>query len=70
MIENLRKRSTIEVEWRKQPVHMDIDLDQVDNPEAYPITVSVETSEDGSDPGLLWQPMHAERDNVSTLSLQ
>ncbi|RAQ53028.1 FAD binding domain protein [Aspergillus flavus] len=64
MIENLRKRSTIEVEWRKQPVHMDIDLDQVDNPEAYPITVSVETSEDGSDPGLLWQPMHAERDSI------
>ncbi|GMF79387.1 unnamed protein product [Aspergillus oryzae] len=66
MIENLRKRSTIEVEWRKQPVHMDIDVDQVDNPEAYPITVSVETSKDGSDPGLLWQPMHAERDSVTT----
>ena len=44
MVENLHKHRTGEVSWNTQPISLQIDAETKDNPEAYPITITLENN--------------------------
>lgn len=45
MVENLYKHKTVEVSWNTQPVSLQIDPLTKDEPEAYPLTITVQDRE-------------------------
>lgn len=47
MVENLHKHNTVKVTWNTQPVALQIDTETRSNPNAYPITVTLENSQTG-----------------------
>ncbi len=48
MCENLEKRGSVEVSWNTQPVGLQVDIDLKDDPEAYPITITLENNRTGT----------------------
>jgi len=44
MCENLKKHESVQVIWETYPVDLHIDVDLIKEPEAYPITVILESS--------------------------
>lgn len=48
MCENLEKHKSVPLSWSLQPVDLQIDLDLLDDPEGYPITVTLENKSTGT----------------------
>ncbi|KAI1398908.1 FAD binding domain protein [Hypoxylon fuscum] len=47
MCENLEKHGSVQVSWNIQPVALQVDTDLKDDPEAYPITITLEENRTG-----------------------
>lgn len=48
MVENLYKHKSVQITWNTQPVSLDIDQETKNDPEAYPVTLTVENSASGA----------------------
>uniref|UniRef100_A0A8H7N2X0 FAD-binding domain-containing protein n=1 Tax=Bionectria ochroleuca TaxID=29856 RepID=A0A8H7N2X0_BIOOC len=47
MVENLKKHGSVQISWNTQPVDLKINTSQKNDPEAYPVTISLENTNTG-----------------------
>ena len=48
LCEHLDKAGSVQASWYRQPVALKVDVDAKDDPEAYPITITLEDSRTGT----------------------
>ena len=48
MCGNLEKHGSVQISWDMQPVGLQVDIDLKDDPEAYPITITLENNGTGA----------------------